>query len=307
MFPMRIAGLALVLLIAGCGLTPTQKQQVKQFATTAETVALNTQNGFKNTRDRVIELETMGLALNHRPVSHVDVDGGLSIDGITIQINALAALQAYAKVLNQLVSFDSMADVAGAATEFATQYDAATKAINVNYSLSDAQKQSIAGLITMTGSLFVEYKKKKHIKAFIALYGPDIEKLAVLLKHDLTLKGDSLCLSEVLDEAKGKTGVIDHYCTSAKKLRRLAIGILNTETLNYADRERVIAALIESEKAIIEVRELSQRGEAAIAGLIVANGHLSKVIDDSRYTTNDIKVFAKQVGQLKTMLKVLSN
>ncbi|WP_143068446.1 hypothetical protein [Azotobacter beijerinckii] len=116
MFQKGAYPLIIALFLTGCGLTPIQKQQVAQFATATESVAKTTQDQFKTTRDKVIELERRRLIMrNEAPPKDFDLDGGLSESGIATQIATLKALQSYGDILNKLATNDQGEAIAKAA------------------------------------------------------------------------------------------------------------------------------------------------------------------------------------------------
>ena len=97
--------IVLAIALSGCGLTPIQKQQVAQFATATESISTTTQDQFKSTRDKVIELERRRLIMRKEaPPKSLDLDGGLSASGIATQIGTLKALQSYGDILNKSAS-----------------------------------------------------------------------------------------------------------------------------------------------------------------------------------------------------------
>lgn len=301
--------LSLTGLVTGCGLTYHQKQQVSQFATATESVSSSTQEQFKATRDKVLEIEKRRLIMrNIAPPKNLDLDGGLSVSGITTLITTLKALGSYGDLLNKLASNDQSDAIKKAATEFLTQYEAANKLQDDNYSLPEDKKNSFSSIISMTGSLYLEYEKKKHVKSIVNTYTPEISKLANLLTNDLTLKEDSICIPKEKrkDTTTIKTGVIDHYCTSAKSLKQVSSSILKNSGHSFTEREFAYESYVLSLGAIEEVNLMSKKGAKAVAGLIKANNKLTEVIIRDKYTADDIKAYAQQVNDLKTLIKVLT-
>ncbi len=305
-----LATVALAVLVSGCGLTPIQKQQVTQFATATEAVSISTQEQFVSTRNKVLEIEKRRLIMrNMDPSTDLDLDGGLSATGIATQIATLKALGAYGDILNKLASNDQSEAITKAATEFLTQYEAAIKTQDETYSLDKEKKESLLAIVSMAGDLFVEHEKKKHIKSIVNIYTPEISKLASLLKNDLTLKEDSLCIPENKRKSTTaiKTGVIDHYCTSSKSLTQVSSSVLKNSGFSFQERAFAYNSYILGLSAIEEVNLMSKNGAKAVDSLIKANEKLTDVINKDKYTTDDIKEFAQQVTDLQTLIKVLTN
>jgi hypothetical protein len=299
--------LAITSIISGCGLSPIQKQQVAQFATATESVSTSTQEQFKSTRDKVIELERRRLIMrNQEPPKTFDIDGGLSSTGIATQIATLKALQSYGDILNKLATNDQAEAISKAATEFLTQYEAAKKLRDDSFALDEDKKNAALGIINIAGSWFVEKEKKKHLKNIVKSYSPEISNLASLLKNDLTLVGDSICIDESKRRTTDiKTGVIDIYCTSADGLKELSSDVLKKRNYSFEERAFAYDSYALSQQAIHEIVTLSAAGAKTVSKLVKANDQLFKVIESDEYTTDDIKAFAQQVQELHTLTKVL--
>ncbi|MNM95444.1 hypothetical protein D3C76_733870 [compost metagenome] len=294
--------------LSACGLTPTQKQQIAQFSIATESVATITQDQFKNTRDKVIELERRRLIMrNETPPQSFDIDGGLSETGIATQIATLKALQSYGDILNKLATNDQSEAIAKAATNFLTQFESAKQTQNAAYKIDDEQRNAVLGVIDIASSWYVEGEKKKHIKSIVEAYSKDVGNLADILKNDLTLVEDSLCIPEEKRKpAVSKAGVMDIYCTSADAVSELAGDVLKEENHSYQEREFAYNSYVLAKQAKAEISTLSSQGGGLTSKLSKANDHLLKVIESDDYTADDIKAFAKQVEELQTHIKVLS-
>ena len=299
--------MAVATLFSGCGLTPIQKQQVTQFATATESVATSTQENFKSTRDKVIELERRRLIMrNIEPPSSFDIDGGLSAKGIATQIATLKALQSYGDILNKLALNDQAEAISKAATEFLTQYEVARKLNDELFVLDEDKKNAALGIFNIAGAWFVENEKKKHLINIVKSYSAEISNLADLLKNDLSLVGNSLCIDKSKwKDTDIKTGVIDIYCTSADGLKELSTDVLKNRNYSFEERKFAYESYVMSQAAIHEIVMLSAEGAKTVSKLQKANDKLLKVIESDNYTADDIKAFAQQVQELHTLTKVL--
>jgi len=300
--------LIVALSLSGCGLTQIQKQQVAQFATATESVATTTQEQFKNTRDKVIELERRRLIMrNEAPPQSFDLDGGLSEKGIATQIATLKALQSYGDILNKLATNDQSEAIAKAATNFMTQFEAAKQTQDDTYKLDESKKTVVLGAIGIVSTWFVENEKKKHIKPIVEAYSDDVGNLAGLLLNDLTLEESSLCIEESKRKPRiSKTGVMDIYCTSADAVSELASDVLLEKKHSYQEREFAYNSYVLAQQAKVEISTLSSQGDKLISILKKANNQLLKVIEDDSYIADDIKAFAKQVEELQTHIKIFT-
>lgn len=293
--------------LSGCGLTLLQKQQISQFSTATESVAVTVQERFKSTREKVIELERRRLIMrNETPPQTFDIDGGLSETGVATQIAALKALQSYGDILSKLATNDQGDAIAKSATNFLTQFEVAKQTQDAAYKLDDEKKNAILGVVDIAGSWFVENEKKKQVKLIVEKYSKDVGSLADILRNDLTLVEGSLCASEEKRKLEvSRSGIMDIYCTSADAVIELARDVLSEGDHSYQEREFAYSSFVLAEQAKTEIRMLSNQGGGLTSKLSKANDQLLTVVESDNYTADDIKAFAKQVEELQTHIKVL--
>lgn len=304
----RAVPVILFLMIYGCGLTPLQKQQVTQFAAATESVAKTTQDRFKTARDKVIELERRRLIMrNEEPPTWFDIDGGLSAEGIATQMATLKALQSYGDVLNKLASNDQGNAITKAATTFLIQFEAAKQNQDAAYELDDNKKASISGVVGLVGNWFVEIEKKKKIRSIVEAYSEDIGRLAALLRNDLTLVENSLCIEASHRRSKvSSAGVMDIYCTSADAVRELAADVLKEPNHFYDERAFAYDSYILAQTSKTEITMLSAQGGELIEKLMKANDQLLSVIKEDKFTADEIRAFSRQVEELDNHMKVIA-
>lgn len=300
--------MSLSVLVVGCGLTPVQKQQVALFATATESISVSTQEQFKNTRDKIVEIEKRRLIIrNQAPPSKFDLDGGISASGVVTQISTLGALKLYGELLNKLASNDQSEKLGKAAAEFSASFESAYQVSDQSYSLSEDKKEAFEGAIKIVGSWFVENNKKKSIEKIVKAYSPEVSKLANLLVNDLVLKGSSMCLNkEDRQDNNVKTGVIDHYCTSAKALRKASSDVLKNAGYSFDERGFAYDSYVLSMSAIEEVKLLSVSGRKSIEKFKNANAELLSSVKSNKFTSEQIKSYSKQVKELNTLIAVLT-
>ena len=302
--------LSLLVLLTGCGLSPHQKQHVSQFAYATERVSRSTQHQFKMTRTNILEIEKRRLIMrNVAPPTTLDLDGGLSATGLATQLETLQALGAYGEILYALSSHAEVEQITKATADFVSHYENVNKRYDFSEALSEDKKDALLKLVGIGSSWFTEGKKKVSLTAIIHSYTPEIKKLAALLKNDLILKENSLCLANENRKTTTtiKTGVIDHYCTSAKSLKQLASSHLRRKGLTFAQRQFAYESYVMALSAIEEVRLMSIIGAQTIESLIKANDSLVKVIEQDEFKTQDIKAYAEQVNELTTLANVLTH
>jgi hypothetical protein len=292
-------------LISGCGLTVLQKQQVSQFSIATESVSTITQTQFISTREKVIDLERRRLIMRkNAPPRNFDLDGGLSLIGISTQISTLKALDSYAKLLNKLASDDQSEALTDAANRFMTQYETAKKSDESDYSLDNAKSNSLIGVLNITNSWLVEKEKKNSIKKVVKAYSKEIGVLANLIRNDVTLTGYSLCRedNEVI-ESDIKEGVIDIYCTSAHAVKQLSTDVLTSQNYTFSERQFAYDSYFKSEASMQEIKESSRKNDKMIDAFLKANNELYKIIDSNKYKVEDVELYAKQAEELVNLTK----
>lgn len=296
-------------LITGCGLTSVQKQQVSQFASATQSISVSSQNNFKETRDKIIEIERRRLIIrNNKPPTNLDLDGGISATGVAELISVLDVLNAYGKLLNQLAYHDESENLGKAATAFSTSFESAVQLDQASYAISDEKKEAFEGVLELTGGWFIERQKKKSLTKIVKAYTQEVNDLADLLVNDLVLKGRSLCIDKASRQDNDiKTGVIDHYCTSAKSLRKASSDVLRVGGNSFTEREFAYDSYVLSIEAIEEVRVLSRSGFKAITQFKKANNELLTSVENDKFTSDQIKSYAKQVKELNTYIQLLSH
>lgn len=293
--------------LSGCGLTSLQKQEVTQFATATESISDISITQFKSTRDKIIELERRRLILRAgSPPKTPLLDAGLTAEGVAKQISALNALKAYGKVLEELASNDQGEAISASASNLATQFEAAKKAQDSNYSLDEKKKAAVVNSFQVAGSWFTEAKKKEYLKKIIDAYHDEVVVFATAMRNDLVLDENSLCIPE--NNRKPPTnnsGIIDIYCTSALALDQVASSVLLDTGHTKSDREFSYNSYFLAQQALAEITPISKQGEEVIKKLLTANSKLENIIENDKYTQNDVKAYYQQVNEIRTIINVM--
>ena len=115
-----------------------------------------------------------------------------------------------------------------------------------------------------------------------------------MLFEDFSLEDDS-------------SGYLKAYDTTAKKLKNAVIKLVNAgNKYTVLERYRAVHAFAMAEIAINTSTELGKKAKKTIASLKKANAELVQVIEEEKYSTDDIKEYAKQIQEFVNIYQVLT-
>jgi len=324
--------LVLGLLLAGCGMTRGQKAQISEFATSTSTAVDASVEQMISIRAQVIEIHKERIIMGDLQVTDkADLDKTLEADKVAKQVAAMRLLQDYANSLNALATNDQSEAISKSVTHLATSAAAATNAYKNEANMitvSDEQKKAAAGIAATIGGWYIEKQKKEAIKTIVDKYSPLVAKLAEVIEQDLSLIGNSPCWPEFRGGAalgtkpindKKKSGTLDIFCTQADSLREHSLELLRCPviyqkghnsaycaTVTTAIRERALNDYLKMNHDMDDVASFSKKAAELIQKMHVANSQLSKVLEDDKFTADDIKAHATAIKELVTMIEVLA-
>jgi hypothetical protein len=286
----RILSCALVVaLISGCGLTNNQIVKTQSFGAATASIGKLGEEEFVNIRNGIIEMNKELVSIDNTKTSNSLVfDKPTFAEPTSKRIAASKALKLYGELLVKLVTEDRSENLQKAANAFIDN-----TAVALNKELSDDNKGAINKIIVGLGSYWLDKKKADSAKEIVPAYQQPVDDLADLLREDFSLE-DGL-------------GYLKAYETTAKRLKNASMRLVNAgNKYTVLERDRAVHAFVMAEKAIIRSTELSKKAKKSIGNLKKANTELVKVIGEQKYSTDDIKVYAKQIQELVNMYQVLT-
>lgn len=279
-------------LLAGCsGLTGNQVVRIQSFGGATANVGKIGEDEFVNIRNGIIEMNRARLALDKNlRASEVDTDKAVSLESTTARVAAAKALKLYGELLVKLATDDRSTGLQSAANDLVNNTSTA-----LGKDLSDDQKNALNKLIAGIGNYWVERKKAEAAQAIIPAYQKPVNELADLLINDFA-------------RGEGADGYISAYRGAARRLTNAASRVLKPDNnASVLERERAVQALVMAEQAITRADALSSSATSAFQALKKANDELVKAIQNKKYSTDDIKNYAKQIQDLVNVYQVLGH
>jgi len=285
------AGLLLAVSISGCGLTSKQIVKTQSFGTATENIGKLGEEEFVNIRNGIIEMNKELIAIdNTKTASDLNFDRPTTPEATAARIAATKALKSYGELLVKLATEDRTENLQKVANSLVNN-----TAVALKKDLSDEKKGAINKIIVGLGSFWVEKKKADAAKEIIPAYEKPVNDLADLLVEDFSLEDGSL-------------GYIKAYDTTARRLKNASMRLVNAGSqYSVLERDRAVHALVLSEISISRASEISKKASKVIGSLKKANTELVKLINEESYSTDDIKIYAKQIQELANMFQVLAN
>lgn len=282
--------LFLVNLLSCCGLTSSQILKTQSFGTATANIGKLGEEEFVNIRNGIIEMNTELISIdNTKTADSLQLDKPTYAESTSKRVAASKALKLYGELLSKLVSEDRAENLQKAANSLLDNTSAA-----LGKDLSDDKKSAINKIIVGLGSFLIEKKKADATKEIVLAYQQPVNELADLLSEDFSLEENSL-------------GYLRAYEVTAKRLKNASIRLVNAgDKFTVLERDRAVHAYVLSENAITRSKELSNKANKSIDSLKKANIELVKVISNQKYSTDDIKNYAKQIQELINMYQVLS-
>ena len=280
-----------VALISGCGLTNHQIVKTQSFGTATANIGKLGEEEFVNIRTGIIEMNKELVSIDNTKTSHSLIfDKPTFAEPTSKRIAACKALKLYGELLVKLVTADRSENLQKAANAFIDN-----SAIALNKELSEDQKGAMNKIIVGLGSFWIDKKKADAAKKIIPAYQQPVDDLADLLSEDFSLDPGSL-------------GYLKAYETTAKRLKNASMRLVNAgDKYTVLERDRAVHAFVMAENAITRSTELSKKAKKTIDIMKKANAELVKVIGEKKYSTDNIKNYARQIQELVNMYYVLTN
>jgi len=279
-----------VLLLSACGLTSHQIIKTQSFGSATASMGKLGEEEFINIRRDIIAMNKELVAIdNSKLANSLNFDKAVPAEDTSKRVAASKALKLYGELLSQLASEDRTEDLQKSANAL---LDATSTALKDNF--PDDKKSALTSVVAGFGSLWIARKKADAAKRIVLAYQQPVKELVELLQHDFSLEDDA-------------EGYIKAYDVTAKRLKNASMRLVNAgDKYSVLERDRAVQALVLSETNITRVAELSNKAKNALKGLQKANVELVSVMNNQKYTTDDIKEYARQVQELVNSYQVLS-
>lgn len=318
---MRFTVILLCILFTGCGLTAQQRSQVTDFSRNAATSAEFASDQLKSIRDQVKALQAARYKVDHslfcfddnHGMCVISTDRGLLDAGLQQRITAVAALESYSTSLSKLLKADTSEDISEAAAGLSASYSDASDALS-GTSLDEDNKEALSGLVAVIGNWVSDREKAKAIKEIVPAYSESITKLTTLMQGDFTVQYNSPCRPEFRDGRRAdapregpdkKAGIVDVYCQAGWATKRAALAIIENPSMPHVRRQDAVEAYFLADESLLTGYVISEKMAGLLERLNEAHQQLILVLKDSKYKTEDIKSFGKEVRDLTRSIKTL--
>lgn len=139
---------------SGCGLTIKQKAVTTRFSAATIDLTSLAAAEFVNTRNDVIEMNTLRKQLGDKTVK--TLEGNLTLERTKIRVEAVNALKEYGQLLHTLTTSSQAEELKNASESFV----AGLKKVDA-VSLSDTEAGAIIQAVQSVGGLWIEHMRKK--------------------------------------------------------------------------------------------------------------------------------------------------
>ncbi len=277
--------------ITGCGLTSKQVVKTQSFGNATSNIGRFGEREFLNIRNGIITMNKELVAIdNTKMADSLKLDRPASVEATAKRVAASKALRLYGELLVELVTEDRAGNLQKTANSLIENTSIALKK-----DITDEKKESLKKIVVGLGSFFVEKKKADAVKEIIPAYQQSVDELAELLLKDFSAED-------------GSFGFLKAYEITAKRLKNASMRLVNAgDKYTVLERYKAVQALVIAEKAIYRATEISKKTEKTITNFKKANAELVKVIKNKKYSTDDIKVYTKQIQELIAIYQVIDN
>lgn len=303
-------------LIAGCGLSPIQKDQVASFSAATASVGGATAAQFAQLRQDAVEMNAERLMLDESQAPfQFKFDEPLGAAQITQRVLAVNALQSYGDTLNKLATSDQSADIKQSSTDLVSNFNAASAA-----NLTSAQETAATDIIASLGGFFVEYQKKKAVEQIVSSYACPVDQLAALLERDFLNFGagggdptrDHASQSPIagcpFHSPRGDpaVGVLYGYEAAAGRLKDIAGGVLARKE-PFEKRKEATQAMLLAMRNLDKGKAVGRDATAALQAMRKANAALVGALKGNQLKVQDIKAYGDAAKQLLASLRILAH
>lgn len=273
--------------LSGCALTSMQREAADRFAQASADIGDFAGTEFSHFRSATIDMNATSVVINgHAKVDNLD--GVFDPDRVIERMKAAQALSSYGKLLLALVNDTQEAELKQASNNFVNSFKSLDKD---NKQLTDAQLEGLGQLVQAIGSVVVEAKKAKAVKAIVPAAANDVNRLCDLLSNDLSPDSGQLA-----------TG----YSATITQLKQDADSFLEKPDKNSTDRLIAVGGRRKAQEEDEHLTQISNQAVNTLTALKAANMELVKALQEDKLSIEDIKTLGKEVNNLKVAVDALA-
>lgn len=283
-------GSLFLLVLAGCGLSATQRTAVGQFSRAAAAVGQATSTELVQMRETVMKMNVTRLTLAGKEQDlpdHTNLEVQFTAANVAKIVRATTALQAYGTVLAALVGD-------GQETELKNAADSLVASLRgfpgIKDAVKDEQLDAIGTVVRTIGGWIVEYKKKEAVKTIVKNARRAVDILCDLLVDEF-------------DITKARLGA-QFFLVAENLYTAAGSAFLNAKTMDH--RGTALAAVHLAAVSRVRRDEVFARIQKAAMAMKKANGTLATALEQDEVSMTDITAFAAEVQSLVAAVKVLS-
>jgi hypothetical protein len=281
--PLVITVIALLLLVAGCGMTVQQRMAVGQFGSATTEFASLTRSEFIQSRQDVIEMNRYRILLGDDSVKSLDEH--FTPERLQPRFQALDALSRYGDLLQSLLTTSSSADLRSSADGFVSSLNE-IQGVNI----SEADGEMLGKVVSFGGSFFVEYKRAQAMKKTVEFAHRYVMKTIALVENDFDPNNDLWNAG---------------YRHTRIELEGAIADVPPLATNDLAGEQVLRAAKLAAGEGQGRFDEVSKRILEVAKKLSQAENELRLAMLNGSISIADIQEYRTEVGELKTLFELL--
>ena len=269
--------------LAGCGLSTHQRVAVETFSAATLDFASVSSSELVKTRTDVLEMNALRVELDDDTVDRTRMDEPFDVDRVKRRLDALAALERYATLLQTLVTSSEGASLERASDSFVGSL---RKVEGVG--LSDAKAAAISAAVQRVGGLLVEEMRARAVREVVLQAEPAVLQVIGLVERDFDPAAEHWSLGYDVVASS-----LDGAAALAARATRAHDAALVGEARVLAQRNRERFAAVAA-----QVKD-------AAAGIRAAQANLVQVVQSRDADSTDIERFAGEVEDFVQIYAIL--
>lgn len=288
----RILLIVFIIASAGCALTSTQKEATSRFAQASADIGDFSATEFSHFRAATIDMNVTSIALRGK-AKLLDANGEPNLDetlkpkAVIERVKSAQALSSYGRLLLSLVNDTQEEELKQASSHFVNSFKSVSKR-----NLTDAQLEGLGQFVQSIGTLWVEAKKAKAVKAIVPAASADVDNLCDLLINDFS--------PTALNIAQGFDATISNLVADASIA-------LKDNSVSYTDRLIAIDGMRKAWDEREYLANISSQAVATLKQLKAANVQLKQSLENDNLSIADIQAVGQQANELRAAVTALTS